>query len=530
MSRRPAALIARVVQRVGLMAMTAGLLLVSSVKAAPTPTPWAYDLPAQWSEQTERGAQVLKPPGQDGAHVALMLLPAQPLEGELNTQFARLKKAAATVLALGDEREVSSTREGQDTFGPFMIWSGSFAPAAPATGRLWLTVMARSVGGKFAGVIFAADSPQHVGAWLPASVRVFNSLRIATGIEGAGAAAGSVSSGGASPTAVPAGIGRASLPALVGTWSGNTTRRINNTNFGHGGLTLKIARDGRYEYLHESIFPACTVVRTASGSLAIEGGLLVMHPEKDHELRVRHKPDPLCVAGDTDLPLQPRRFKYEVRAVNFNGQASYQLAIWADTEPSQALMRLEPRPQDAAMARPAALAAATSPPANWMLGAWRAVSLPTPSWQLDQRASLTPYRADLVFLDGGRYRLQVHRPDVLDSPVCTKSVDLDEEGDALQTLSSPNAARVRVGSMVLVPRQSRLTEQVQRCGTDTRTTTQELSHAPRYLYLRQIEDRTDKLELGCNLSYETGRTEYPMWSYLSCANTADILSNGYQRP
>jgi hypothetical protein len=84
--------------------------------------------------------------------------------------------------------------------------------------------------------------------------------------------------------------------------------------------------------------------------------------------------------------------------------------------------------------------------------------------------------------------------------------------------------------MMLVPRQSRLTEQVQRCGADNRTSTQELSHAPRHLHLRQLEGRIDKLELGCNLSYGAGRTEYPMWSYLSCPETADILSSGYQRP
>jgi hypothetical protein len=329
---------------------------------------------------------------------------------------------------------------------------------------------------------------------------------------------------------VPFGMGAASLPELAGTWTGDTTRRINNTNFGHGGLTLKIARDGRYEYFRESIFPACTVTRTASGTLAIEGGMLVMHPANDHEHRVRHKPEPLCIEGDTDLPLQPRRFKYEVRAVNLNGHASYQLAIWADTEPSQDMMRLDPRPQPAAIPRPAALAAATSPPAGWMLGAWRAVALPAPSWQLDERASLAPYRPDLIFLEGGKYRLQVHRPDVLASPLCTKNVDLAEEGDALQTMSPPNLARASAGTLVLQPRQSRLTVQVQRCGTDTRTTTQELSHAPRYLYLHQLEGRIDKLEIGCNLSYVAGRIEYPMWSYLSCAETAEIMSSGYQRP
>ncbi len=528
MSARPGARTLPRLRGMGRAVMTAALLLVASAQAAPAP--WAYDLPARWSDQAEHGAQVLKPPGQDGAHVAMMLLPAQPLEADMGAQFARLRKAAARVLALGDEQEVSPTQQGQDAHGPFMVWSGSYTPAAPATGRLWVTVMSRGVAGLFAGAIFAADAPERVSAWLPASARIFNSVRTSTPAEGAGTVAGGAQVGAAAPAAVPTGMGVASLQALTGTWAGNTTRRINNTNFGHGGLTLKIAQDGRYEYFHESIFPACTVTRTASGALAIEGGLLVMHPVKDHEHRVRHQPDPLCIAGDNDLPLQPRRFKYEVSQVDFHGQASYQLSIWADTEPSQAMMRLAPRPQPVAMPRPAGLAAAASPPAGWMLGAWRAVSLPSPVWQLDERASLAPYRADLVFLEGGRYRLHVHRPDVLDSPVCTKNVDLDEEGDALQTLSAPNLARASIGSMALVPRQSRLTEQVERCGTDTRTTTQELSHAPRHLSLRQLEGRVDKLELGCNLSYVAGRTEYPMWSYLSCAETADILSNGYLRP
>lgn len=524
--RRPG--IVRRVHRHGLVACVASLLLTATAQAAPAA--WAYDLPAQWSDQAEHGAQVLKPPGQDSGHAVLMLLPAQALEPDIATQFARLRKAAAQVLTLGDEREASSARQGQDAQGPFMIWAGSYAPAAPATGRLWVTLMSRGVGGLFAGAIFAADSPQQVSAWLPAAARVFNSVRITTPAQGAGTVAGSTSSGAAEPSAVPTGIGTASLQALAGTWAGNTTRRINNTNFGRGGLTLKIARDGRYEYFHESVFPACTVTRTASGSLAIEGGLLVMHPTKDHERRVRHKPDPLCTSGDTDLPLQPRRFKYEVSPVNWHGQASYQLAIWADTEPSQAMMRLAPRPQPTAMPRPAGLAAPTSPPASWMLGAWRAVSLPSPVWQLDERASLTPYRADLEMLAGGRYRLRAHRPDVLDSPVCTKNVDMEEEGDVQQALPAPNQARASVGSMVLVPRQSRLTEQVERCGADTRTQTQELSHAPRYLYLRQLEARVDRLEIGCDLMHVAGRAEFSMWSYLSCAETADILSSGYRRP
>jgi hypothetical protein len=84
--------------------------------------------------------------------------------------------------------------------------------------------------------------------------------------------------------------------------------------------------------------------------------------------------------------------------------------------------------------------------------------------------------------------------------------------------------------MALVPRQSRLTERVERCGADTRTSTQELSHAPRYLWFRQLSGRVDLLEVGCNLAYVAGRTDYPLWSYLSCPETADILSSGYQRP
>jgi hypothetical protein len=411
-----------------------------------------------------------------------------------------------------------------------MIWSGSYTPAAPATGRLWVTLMSRGIGGVFAGAIFAADSPEQVRAWLPASVQVFNSLRVTAPADAASTAAGPSPSLGAAPTAVPTGYGVASVAALAGTWAGNTTKRINNTNFGRGGLTLKIGRDGHYEYFHEFIDPGCTVTRSGAGSLAIAGGLLVMQPAQDHEHRVRHKPDALCTGGDTDLPLQPRRFKYDVENVDWHGQASYQLSIWSDTEPSQAMMRLAPRPQPAAMPRPAGLAAPTSPPAGWMLGAWRAVSLPLPQWLLDARASIAPYRADLEFLDGGRYRLRVHRPDVLDSPVCTKHVDLEEEGDAQQTLAPPNLAHARIGSMVLVPRLSRLTEQVERCGADTGTVTHELSHAPRYLYLRQLDGRVDKLELGCDLSYVAGRTEFPIWSYLSCAETADVLSSGYQRP
>jgi hypothetical protein len=231
------------IQRIVLAAMTAVLLMVPPAQAAPTP--WTYDLPARWTEQAELGAQVLKPPGQDGAHVALMLLPAQPLESDMGAQFARLRKAATNVLALGDERELSAAQPGQDALGPFMIWSGSFTLAAPAKGRLWVTVMSRAVGGMFAGALFVADAPQQVSAWLPASARVFNSLRLTTAVEGAGTAPGSHLPGAAAPTAVPAGIGAASLPVLAGTWSGNTTRRINNTNFGRRPLPPVCAWPGR---------------------------------------------------------------------------------------------------------------------------------------------------------------------------------------------------------------------------------------------------------------------------------------------
>jgi hypothetical protein len=191
-------------------------------------------------------------------------------------------------------------------------------------------------------------------------------------------------------TAVPTGMGAASLAALAGTWAGNTTRRINSVAFGRGALTLRIAPDGHYEYLHEAIDPGCSITRSATGTLSIAGGLLVMMPTRDHEHRVRHKPDALCTSGDTDLPLLPRRFKYDVQHVDWHDQASYQLSIWHDTEPSQAMMRLVPRPQAAAMPRPAALAEPGASAAGWMLGAWRAVSLPAPVWQLDERAGLAP--------------------------------------------------------------------------------------------------------------------------------------------
>jgi hypothetical protein len=514
-------------------AATLAVALQATAVARPAATDDAYELPAQWSRQADGDIEKLAPPGEDARHVALLLLPMAPLAADTPAQFDRLRQAIGERLALKDAREVAPVQQGRDATAPYLRWTASYAPAAPASGRIWVTLMARGVGASFIGALFVADSPERLRTWLPTSALVFKNLRVSTAQppEATARAAPASPATGAGPTAVPIGMGVASLAALAGTWAGNTTQRVSSLGtFGRGGVTLKIATDGRYDYFHEHVDPGCTVTRSGSGTLSIVDGLLVMQPAKDHEHRIRHQADALCTGGDSDLPLRARRFKYDVEALDLRGQASYQLSIWSDTEPGQAMARLAPRPQPAAMPRPATLAAPTMAPSGWMLGAWRATAPPSPAWRLDARAGLAAYAADLEFLAGGRYRLHVHRPDVLDSPVCTKSVDLDEEGEAQETLGPPNQARARIGSLALVPLRSQLSERVERCGADDGTATRELSHAPRYLFLRQLDGQTDKLELGCNLAWVAGRAEYPAWSYLSCADTADILSGGYLRP
>jgi len=510
-------------------------LLLPALPARAQAEAYRYNAPAGWSVAPQAGGLAFTPPGERSDDVVLLLLPPQALAADFNGQFAVLRKATEQALGLGGAQEVQPARVLQDEGGLYAAWFALYTQVrAPAVAPVVLGLVARGAGGRFAGAIFRADSVERFRAYAPAAMQMMTGLRLAPGAAPAASlpAAAPAAAATAAGRAIPADPKALNVPLLAGVWAGNTTLRPTaNTSVGHGGLTLKIRADGAYEYFHEFTDPGCTVTQTASGTLAVGGGELVMQPARAHERRVKHKDDTLCSSGENDLPLRPRRFKVEVSALNYRGHASYQMSIWSDTEITQSFLRTEPRPQAASLPRPAALAVANQLPPASMLGPWMSTINKPPGWTLDARQADGPYRADFELAEGGSYRLRVWRPDVLDSPLCTKNLELVEQGDVrISPLPPANASGQHTGTMVLQPRQSRLTEQIKRCGADDVKRTLELPAAPRWLLVQQVDGQPDKLRLVCDLSYAAAQYEYAAWAWLPCPENAEILADGYRRP
>lgn len=517
--------------------VAAACLLGQALPANAQAEAYRYNAPAGWSVTPQAGGLALTPPGERSESVVLMLLAPQVLSADFNAQFAGLRKATEQVLGLGGAQEVQPVRLVQDEGGLYAAWFALYAQArAPAVAPVVVGLVARGAEGRFAGALFKADSTERFRAYAPAAMQMMTGLRLARGAEPAVPAPAALPAtppaAASAGRAIPADAKALNTPLLTGVWAGNTTLRPTaNTSVGGGGLTLKIRADGAYEYFHEFTDPGCTVTQTASGTLTVGGGELVMQPAKAHERRVKHKDDALCSSGENDLPLRPRRFKLEVRPLNYRGHASYQLSIWSDTEITQSFLRTEPRPQATALPRPAALAVASQWPGVTMLGPWMATMNKPPGWATDARQADGPYRADFEVAEGGSYRLRVWRPDVLDSPLCTKNVELVEQGEVRVSPPGPaNASGQRTGTMMLQPRQSRLTEQIKRCGADDLKRTLDLPTAPRWLLVQQPDGQPASLRLVCDLSYAAAQYDYAAWAWLACPENTEILVNGYRRP
>lgn len=505
------------------MLAAAACLLGLALPADAQPEAYRYMAPAGWSVAPQAGGLVLTPPGERSDSVMLLLLAPQALAADFGSQFAGLRTAGELAMGLGAAQEVQRLRLLQDEGGQYAAWFAIYAQArAPAAAPVYVGLVARGAEGRFAGAIFKADSVERFRAHAPAAMQMISDLRLAPSAAPAAPA----------DRAIPADPKALTVPLLAGIWAGNTTLRPTaNSSVGHGGLTLKIRADGTYEYFHEFIEPGCTVTQTASGTLTLGGGEFAMQPARAHERRVKHKDDAQCSSGENDLPPRPRRFKVEVRPLNYRGQASYQLSIWSDTEITQSFLRTEPRPQAASLPRPAALAAAGDMPGASMVGPWMATMNKPPGWTIDARQVDGPYRADFEIAEGGSYRLRVWRPDVLDSPLCTKNLELVEQGEVrVSPLSAANASGQHTGTMMLQPWQSRLTEQIKRCGADDLKRTLDLPAAPRWLLVQQVDGQPGQLRMVCDLAYAAAQYEYAAWAWLPCPENTEILVSGYRRP
>jgi len=511
----------------------AACLLGQALPASAQTEAYRYHAPAGWSVTPQAGGLALTPPGERSDSVVLLLLAPQALSSDFNGQFTGLRRATEQVMGLGGAQEVQPLRLLQDEGGLYAAWFAIYAQArAPAVAPVFVGLVARGAEGRFAGAIFKADSVERFRAHAPAAMQMMTGLRLAPDAQPAPPPPASLPVAAPAGRAIPADPKALNVPLLAGVWAGNTTLRPTaTTSVGHGGLTLKIRADGAYEYFHEFIDPGCTVTQTASGTVTVGGGEFVMQPGRAHERRVKHKDDALCSNGENDLPLRPRRFKVEVRALNYRGHASYQLSIWSDTEITQSFLRTEPRPQAANLPRPEALAAAGQVPGASMQGPWMATMNKPPGWAMDERQADGAYRADFEIAEGGSYRLRVWRPDVLDSPLCTKNLELVEQGEVrVSPLSAANASGQHTGTMMLQPRQSRLTEQIKRCGADDAKRTLDLAAAPRWLLVQQVDGQPGQLRMVCDLSYAAAQYEYAAWAWLPCPENTEILVNGYRRP
>jgi hypothetical protein len=512
--------------------------------------------PSGWTADFSNGLDIYMPPEGTKAGASILLMPVQPVLGDLAQQTQATLKSIETSMKLTNPRYLPLKRE-KSSDAEFVYLGATFSSPS---GEVYVLFMSRAEKASVGSLLFLTTSQDAVSRYGRVASEMFTSMRL-TGQTVQNQQTQSPTppppstqqqqASGRVPPAEGATIPNphnVTIQDLVGIWVGETSFRhetfsfgsytdssgtIHNTMtsdfhapLGSGGEFIKIRPDGSYELYHNFTYLNCGHIRHYAGTLSIQNGKLVMRPTEGHELKGPLGNNGACQRYEDKTIPAPEAFSVElVPYLTVRGLPTYRLFLnnVVSGGANYVVDRLDGRPLPNAVPPMTRLyTPGTGHPAGDLQGTWE--------------ASEEGYRAVLQIFLGGRYELNVQRADVLYTPVCSKNLSFQEQGEVyVGGQINPNDNKSETGAMTLKPAQSRLTVDVLNCGEDNGRGIYNLSLGPRYLrwFLTMQNSvngapRTgDKLNIVCPDEYEKANT--PAWGFLSCPEKAGQVYGGYVR-
>jgi hypothetical protein len=528
---------------------------------------YQYTPPPGWTKDYSTAIGMFVPPEGPSGGATIMLMPVQPLTGDLQQQTQVFLKGMEATLQLSDPQYLPPQR-WQSPTGDNVAVSGTYKAK---TGQLFLVLVVHAEKGASGALLFVANSQEAVTRYKDPLMAMSASLRLTD--QAARLAAANV--GGNTPNAAqPPAVAQpqivtpskprdqskqapppntmllsfyggslplegttaphvrgydplqsgATLQDFVGIWvsdSSFTERSAPES----GGRALKIRADGSYEFYNRTIGMGCDSLKTQSGRVVIQPNSISLAPAKAHDRQSGG-----CNAYDQDVAPQPETFTYELHIYQtVFGYPTYRLRL---KSPSNyfVLDRLDARPMPPAPPM-TAYTPATGRAGGDLQGNWAAHKDEEPR-NLDMTMPDDgKYHATLRLFGNGRYEMIVRRPNALLTPVCQKHFSLVEQGEAYFNGQMVND-RLEHGAMTLHPAQSHLVVDVTRCGPDDGHAEYNLAAAPRYLRWKLSTQNPvtapptagDKLDVTCPQTGEITST----WAFLSCPESAGQIF-GYTR-